>query len=209
MFYSIPRRDTNPLAHKLLRTFGGIDGLLNANVKELASVSGIGERSATNILLVGEILKRADQKPKQKIKLSTPEQLNKFLPTLFGDFIEEKAVLILLDKTYHKVVELTYKQKQKLYVSIDLNELVSTFAVLKPKHLILVHNHTGEQCLPSSEDMASTRKINMLCELHGVNLIDHVILKRNEKFSFRESGLIDMIKGEEGIEKLSTNIKED
>ena len=89
LFYSIPRRDTNPLAHQLLRVFGGIDGLLNASAQEISSISGIGERSATNILLVGEILRRATQKPKQKIKLGSPEQMNKFLPTLFRDFIEE------------------------------------------------------------------------------------------------------------------------
>lgn len=209
LFYSIPRRDTNPLAHRLLRAFGSIDGLLKAKPQEIKSVTGIGESSATQILVVGELLARARALPNKKQKLSTPEQLDNYLPMLFKEFTEEKAVVILLDKSYNKISELTYKQKQKLYVSIDLNELVSTFAVLKPKHMIVAHNHTGEKCFPSNEDLTSTKKMNMLCDLHGVNLIDHVIVKGKETFSFRKNGLMDMIKDEKGIYNILTHIKED
>ena len=44
--YAIPRRDVKPIAKELLRRFGGIKGIFDASREDLASVAGIGERTA-------------------------------------------------------------------------------------------------------------------------------------------------------------------
>lgn len=43
LFYAIPRRDTNELAHTLLDRFDSLDGVFDASLYELMSVEGIGE----------------------------------------------------------------------------------------------------------------------------------------------------------------------
>ena len=42
LFYSIPRKNTNGLAHKLLDTFGDLSGVFSANYDALIAVEGIG-----------------------------------------------------------------------------------------------------------------------------------------------------------------------
>ena len=40
LFYAVPRRDTNPIAHGLLERFGSLSGVLEAPVSALAQVPG-------------------------------------------------------------------------------------------------------------------------------------------------------------------------
>lgn len=42
LYFSIPRRDTNPLAHRLIQHFGGFCQVLDASAEELMQVQGIG-----------------------------------------------------------------------------------------------------------------------------------------------------------------------
>ena len=50
--YAIPQRDVKPIAKELIQHFGGIKGVFDASIEELASVKGIGERSAILIKLL-------------------------------------------------------------------------------------------------------------------------------------------------------------
>ena len=46
LFYAIPRKDTNPLAHKLIDTFGSLSGVLEADPQDLVAVDGVGKSTA-------------------------------------------------------------------------------------------------------------------------------------------------------------------
>lgn len=59
LFFAIPRRDTNELAHTLLARFGTLAGVFDASYEELTSVPGVGENAAALIMLVPQILKKS------------------------------------------------------------------------------------------------------------------------------------------------------
>ena len=59
LFYAIPRRDTNELAHRLLERFGSLDGVFSAPFEDLCEVDGIGETAASLITLTPEIIKKS------------------------------------------------------------------------------------------------------------------------------------------------------
>ena len=58
LFYAIPRKDTNELAHLLLNRFGSLKGVLNASYEELLTVDGINESSATFLSVLVPIFQR-------------------------------------------------------------------------------------------------------------------------------------------------------
>ena len=58
LFYSIPRGDTNPVAHRLIDTFGSLSGVFDATPEELAKVDGVGENSAILISMIPQIARK-------------------------------------------------------------------------------------------------------------------------------------------------------
>lgn len=56
LFYSLPRRDTMPLAIRLLEEFGDLSGVLSASAEHLMAVRGISEATASLLRLTGQFL---------------------------------------------------------------------------------------------------------------------------------------------------------
>ena len=53
--------------------------------------------------------------------------------------------------------------------------------------IILVHNHPSGRLVPSVEDIGLTDRMNKICDLIGVKLVDHIIVgPGNEFYSFQE-----------------------
>ena len=75
LFFSVPRQDTNPIAHALLDHFGSLYQVLEAPVEELRKVKGVGEQSALLLSLMNDVARyyQVDRTMREKI-----------LPTLRG-----------------------------------------------------------------------------------------------------------------------------
>ena len=67
LYYAIPRRDTNELAHRLLERFGSLQGVFSAPVEELSTVEGVGENAAVLLNLVPQIWQRSLQGAPERI----------------------------------------------------------------------------------------------------------------------------------------------
>ena len=204
LFFSIPRKDVNPLAHKLLRTFGGLEELFSATVEKLTTVDGVGKKTAVQILAIGEIYKRISSRKTKKTKLFTPEHVFNIVKEELKNSTSENFIIFLLNKSYSVVNKVYYSDKNDLSVSADPNELIGLFAVHKPKFLIVAHNHILGTTEPSESDLVSTRKLNLLCSLHGVEMLDHVICCKDNTYSFRGTGLLEKIKNDTDINKILT-----
>ena len=58
LFYARARGDVNPLAHRLLETFGSLRGVLEAPVEHLCTVEGVGEETATLLSMMVPMFRR-------------------------------------------------------------------------------------------------------------------------------------------------------
>lgn len=61
LFYSIPQKDTNDIAHRLLDEFGSLSAVFDAPKDVLMNVVGVGENTATLIKLMPELFSRYEQ----------------------------------------------------------------------------------------------------------------------------------------------------
>ena len=61
LFYAIPQRNVNPLAHALLERFGSFHGVLEASEEELCRVEGVGEYAAVLLHLFAAVGRRVEE----------------------------------------------------------------------------------------------------------------------------------------------------
>lgn len=55
-------------------------------------------------------------------------------------------------------------------------------------NMVIVHNHPSGLPNPSGEDFAVTKKIKAAAELIGILFCDHIIIGKEEYYSFHEAG---------------------
>ena len=84
LFYAIPQRDTNGIAHDLIQRFGSISRVMDASVEELMTVDGIGERAAVLLKLVPALARSYTLDHLGKVRtFQTDEELKEYLLALY------------------------------------------------------------------------------------------------------------------------------
>ena len=100
LFYSIPRKNTNEIAHHLLNRFGSIKGVLDASVEALTEVNDIGENTAIYLKAIARlVLKYSVSEQKDDGLLKSPTALSSFLKTLFIGTQNESSYILLFDNS--------------------------------------------------------------------------------------------------------------
>ena len=99
LFYSIPRKDTNELAHKLLTAFGSLNGVFDASYEQLMEVEGIGESSALLISIIPAVCRRyVEGTVSGKINLSERDAASDYIiKKYYGNNKVEVFYMLCLD----------------------------------------------------------------------------------------------------------------
>jgi len=189
--YAIPRRDVKPLAKELINRFKNFQGVLDAPVRELESVDGIGEHSAVLIRLVkdtaGFYLKRkAQDKPRI---CSSPELINYCMLTM-GSLKDEEFRVVFLN-TQNEIIEIETLQEGTIDQSVVYPRKVMERALhYKAAALIFVHNHPGGNIKPSYADREITKTLVTAAESMDIDVYDHLIVGKDSFYSFRDAGMM-------------------
>jgi len=192
LFYAIPQGDVNPLAHALIDRFGSLSGVFHATYEQLRSVKGVGENTASLILLVpalgGRYLQeRADLKGVYRTSWEFRELLE---PEFFGAR-NERIFLVCLDG------KMKLLSPPKLLgegiadaAAVTTRKVMETALACNSSVVVLAHNHVSGLAIPSGDDISTTR--HLARSLHQVNILlyDHFIVADGDMVSMRESGYL-------------------
>lgn len=203
LFNAYPRKNTNPVAHLLLDTFGSIEGVFNAEVSALTAVEGVGESVALYLKCIGECVNRTDKRERAETVLKSYEDFKNFACFRLRGKAEECLELYCIEKSgkVKKIFSFTDNADNKVEVSID--RVAGALATVKPYGLLIAHNHLSGSSQPSSNDDIFMKEIQLLCSINNVHLFDHCIYAgENNVFSYFLSGKIDEIKKEYSFEKI-------
>ncbi len=189
LFFALPRRDTNSLAHALLKSFGSFHAVLEAKTADLARVDGIGENAACLIRLVSEFGRRyltSVRRVGKRIRNST-EAGEYFLP-LFAFETEEILDVAFLDSS--GAVKQCGKIAQGMSNKVDFSsrEIVDSALRNNASHVVLAHNHLSGTAVPSKTDVRTTNKLRAALSLIGVELDDHIVVCGGDFISFKDGG---------------------
>lgn len=177
LFYSIPRRDTNPIAHKLLDHFGGLYQVMEAPVEELEKVAGISKNSAALIQLVRELGRKYQVDRAQQVSiLSTTDEIGKYLlPFFYGRKLE--TVFLLCMDAKCKVITCKEIGEGGINESFISPRKVAEVALgVGATTVVLAHNHPSGLAIPSPADIEVTRRIGQTLKAMDIYLVDHIIV---------------------------------
>ena len=180
LFYAIPQRDTNPIAHALLDRFGSLQGVFSASVEELCTVDGISEHTATLIKLVPSIWRNAACEIQNDIRYDSLHKIAGLLLKHFAGLTVETALLVLMDNNWHildikKVAEGSVNQ-----VHLDTRKLIELAIRANASMVLLAHNHPNGTLVPSPEDMATTTTIARAFNTIHVEFLEHLLIAGND-----------------------------
>ena len=181
LFYSIPRANTNEIAHRLLSRFGSIKGVVNAGLPALKEIDGIGENAALFLRAVSEYTARYER---SKVELSAPltshAELGAYLRSLFVGYDNEVAFLLLFDSSMRLLLCEKVSEGYSAGNVLSTRTIASIALASNAPTAILVHNHPGGKATPSVEDVETTRIVSDLLISADKRLVCHYIVAGND-----------------------------
>lgn len=211
--FIIPRKDTNPIAHNLIKTFGSLSGVLDATKDELAAVEGIGENSALFLSTFKDIFSRyCVSRNRPKIKIKNSNDLFNFIRPALENKTNEELYVFCVDDDNRLVSYECISKGSFSSSSVDMQMLLRILLKSKCTHFMLAHNHPSGNINPSLEDDRFTRATMFGTRINNFDFVEHIIVGKNGNFfSYYRSRMLDKFRdevdsmaGRESLKKFQT-----
>ena len=189
LYYCIPQKDTNPIAHALLNHFGSLTAVFEATPEELTKVPGIGKNAATFLNLIPQAgryyqIKRAE--PGRILR--TIEQCGSYLVPYFSGRENETVFLLCLDAKCKVLACREVGEGSVNSANVPIRRVVEIALAEGASTVVLAHNHPSGIAIPSGEDIATTRRLYAALSTVDVILADHIVVADDDYVSMVQSG---------------------
>ena len=184
LFYCIPRVDTNPIAHRLLDTFGSLPNVFEASVDELMKVEGVGKSAALFLALVNStnryyLTKKQDN---SKCLLRREDYTEELRPHFVGRK-NEVLYILCLDAQGRKICCKMVSEGTVSSSAFSMRQVAEIALGVNAAIVILAHNHPNGYALPSNDDYKSTQAAIDVFASMDVRMYDHLIFCDDDVFS--------------------------
>nr|WP_297356462.1 DNA repair protein RadC [uncultured Caldimonas sp.] len=179
------------LAEQLLERFGGVAGLLHAEVDGLKLVKGLGPAKRAELVAVLELARRAlAQELKARPAFESPEQVKQYLRLQLGSRPHEVFAVLFLDAQNRLLALEELFRGTLTQTSVYPREVVKRALWHNAAGVILSHNHPSGVAEPSKADEYLTHTLKNALGLVDVKVLDHIVVGRDQAVSFAERGLL-------------------
>lgn len=191
LFNAISRIDVKPLAKRLLTTFGDPNGVVAASEHRLLKVEGTTDKVYLQLRIAEAFAQRmARAKVLERNVLTSWEDLISYCRTSMAHRETEQFRILFLDRKNTVIADEEQATGTVDHVPVYPREVVKRALELNAGAIILVHNHPSGDPTPSQADIEMTERINAACRTISVAIHDHVIIGKEEEYSFRAARLI-------------------
>jgi DNA repair protein RadC len=188
---ALPRRDTKPLAKKLIRDFGGFGRLLSADAEAIMRVGDVSEGAAAAIKIAqATALRLLESKVMDQPVLGSWQALLDYLRADMGALAVERVRILYLNARNMLIRNEPMSEGSVDEAAVYVREVIRRALEYHATALILVHNHPSGDPQPSQQDIRLTREIVEAARPLGISVHDHVIVGARTCASMRSLGLI-------------------
>ncbi|MCP3907343.1 MAG: JAB domain-containing protein [Oceanicoccus sp.] len=179
------------LARLLIKQYGSLRELLDADLARFCEGCGLGEAKYTQLQAVLEMSRR--HMYEQLVRgdgLTNPRLTRQYLESCLKGKPQEQFCCLFMDSQHRVIVFETL-----FYGTIDGASVYPREVVRRCLHhhaaaVILAHNHPSGVAEPSQADMRITRILVDALKLVDIRVLDHFVVGDGEVVSFAERGLI-------------------
>jgi len=192
LFFGVPVKDTNPLAHSLLNEYGSIANILDAPFEILKNHTGVGEHTATLLKLIPQIAS-IYMIDKQEIGefCDTPEKLQEYFAPKFIGKTVEVIFIAGFDDQLRIITCKVLREGDFHQVDISFQDVYRFAMKYNVSRIALAHNHPLALAQPSKMDQIKTKQLAEALKYMEIELIDHIIVGKNyQTFSMKKSGML-------------------
>ena len=160
-------------------------------VKELMTIKGIGQAKAVTIVAALELGRRAQaEKALELPKVKGSRQVVTYLQAQLKDYTQEVFGVLYLNNAGRIQHFEILSQGGFTSTIVDIRLVLGKALTEKAISIILCHNHPSGSLQPSPQDKELTFKLRAAANMHGINVLDHVIVSQEGYFSFADAGLL-------------------
>lgn len=191
LYYAIPRRDTNPIAHALMERYGSLQAVLSAPVEDLKRVEGVGESAAVLLRLVPQVCRKARMADAARENvLNSAEKAGAYLLERFAGEKNEVVYQLCLDRKGKLIACKRVGEGGVANAELNIRRVMENAILTSASAVILAHNHPSGIALPSKDDYATTQRVKDALATIGVALADHIIVADGDFVSMADSGYL-------------------
>jgi len=191
--YIFIRGDVNEIASKLLQEFKTFDKVLNANVRDLIKIKGIGQSVAEKITLLPKIINfyNVSNAKKQEYYVNSIEQCVELAKQFLTGLTAERLYMFCINKTGQVTNEVVLGKGEDCCVNVLVNEVLIQANENKAQYVVFAHNHPNGKVTPSTADLDFTKRATQILYLSGIKVLEHIIIgKSGLYYSFANSQFI-------------------
>ena len=185
LYYSVPRIDTNPIAHNLIDRFGRFDKVFDAEFSELCEVDQVGEKTAFLLKLIPEVIRRYDMnKIKQNINIGLFDDLVSYVKSLFVGKKYEQFYCICVSTGKNIVSTRLMMTGFADCMDIPVQKIVKEALDRGVSEIIVAHNHPYGSAYLSKDDVRYTENLASVLNSLDIRLLDHFVVAEDKWSSY-------------------------
>lgn len=180
------------LSSNILGKLDDISDLKDMTLNKLKQTKGIGEVKAITLLSALELGKRVYyEKNISKIKMNSADKIYNYMKDIVCNKNQEYFYALYLDSKKNLI------DKKLLFIGTINKSIVHPREIFKEAYLnsassiICIHNHPSGVISPSKEDILITKKLVSIGKLLGIPIIDHIIIGKDDYYSFYENDILE------------------
>jgi DNA repair protein RadC len=179
------------MAQSLLDRFGGLAGLLHADMAALKGVKGLGPAKCAEVTAVLEIARRVlAQQLAERPLFDSPQRVKDYVALQLRPLAHEAFAVLFLDSQLRALAFEVMFKGTLAHTSVHPREIVKRSMALNAAAVVLAHNHPSGVAEPSRADELVTQSVRAALQLVDVRVVDHLVVGSGSVMSFAERGLL-------------------
>lgn len=177
LFYALPYRNTNELAHRLVAQFGGWTQALDAAYEDLLTVPGVTPHVATMLVMMGQIAHRYHRDVTGCVlHLYDTRSLAQHIAPWFLGEKQESVLLVSLDNKRKHLNTTRIFRGSVNSAQFNVREAAKQALRDNATQVVLAHNHPNGFAFPSQTDLDTTRYVAEVFKPLDIRLTEHMVV---------------------------------